>query len=193
MDMAAKVVLNPTDANILQSYKEDMGLSDDEDALKNAQSYFRPYLEAARCFYSGLDENLKSQFKVKAPQELCTKFQGKSCTVEALLESLKIGHEEIERAIYQQDAQFMDKLTWLQEKIRTSNLEWRRQFVSSITGNKSLAPGVKIAIRKGWRDSYIFEVHTCFNSLDLPKMEMEKETFLQNLNYAIEATGYNTA
>ena len=184
LKIAADVVLQPTNVNIAKSYKEAMALEGDVSSLENAKEYIKPYLEAAQAFCTGLDERIKAQFSDKTSEDICIKFQGEACTKEALLGALNVDASDAE------DVNFNKKFEWIKEKIQSSDLEWRQRFVYSVTGNKSLALEAKIWIRKR-QDSPAFEIHTCFNSLDLPAVEMEKETFLAGFEIAIDSDGYN--
>ena len=67
----------------------------------------------------------------------------------------------------------------------------RLQFVKVITGNEVLSAGLKIQVGKCWRGGGRFEIHTCFNSLDVPT-DVPKEAFLEALD-AILGEGYNIA
>ncbi len=58
----------------------------------------------------------------------------------------------------------------------------------ALTGNKTLAPGLKLEVRRGWRP--VFEFHTCFNSLDVPA-GMTKEDFIAGVNASLIGEDYN--
>ena len=189
MKMAAGALSNPAD---LIAFQEIMGADSPSEALEAAREYFKPYLQAALSFYEALNASLKAQFRSGNPADLCIKYQGQPCTPEALSGSLSIGYEG-ERGDLQADQVFMQKVQWLQKKIGTSDLEWRRQFVLAVTGNRSLAPGMRLFIRKGWRANNTFEIHTCFNSFNFSPLEMEEDEFLEHLDYATSKADYNIA
>ncbi|MCH9610321.1 MAG: hypothetical protein S4CHLAM81_03740 [Chlamydiales bacterium] len=141
-----------------------------------ASDYLAPQLLAVRNFYEGLFDETKLLFKAK--ENLREHFQGVACSKEALLEAILF------------DGIGM-RADWLGEMIADSSLEWRQQFLFALTGNRTLVAGLKLKVRMGWRS--VFELHTCFNSLDLPPIALSKEDFIEGVNAAISSADYNTA
>ncbi len=135
--------------------------------------YIEPQIEAAKCFCAGLDDATKALFA--ANENLQEAFQGQPCTKEALLAAIRFSDMSEQEA-------------WIREMIEGSDQQWRQRFVFALTGNKTLAPGLKLEVRRGWRP--VFELHTCFNSLDVPA-DMAKEDFIAGVNASLIGEDYN--
>jgi len=118
------------------------------------------------------------------PGLLMEHFQGRANTSQALLGALQVRQG--------QGAQFEQQVSWLKEKIESSDLAWREQFLAAITGNKTLQPGAVVGIKPSHRGG-VFEIHTCFNSIDLPRADLSKEEFLASLDAALTGQNYNIA
>ena len=141
--------------------------------MDEAADYVEPQIEAAKCFCAGLDEETRALFA--ANENLQEAFQGQSCTKEALLAAVgftDVGEQE----------------AWIREMIEGSDPKWCQRFVFALTGNKTLAPGLRLEVRRGWRP--VFELHTCFNSLDVPA-DMAKEDFIAGVNASLIGEDYN--
>ncbi len=149
--------------------------ADNEEQLHVAKSGsgFLDHIEAAKCFYAGLDDATRALFAANA--NLQDTFQGQSCTKEALLAAMRFSD------VGEQEA-------WIWEMIEGSDQQWRQRIVFALTGNKTLAPGLKLEVRRGWRS--VFELHTCFNSLDVPA-DMAKEDFIAGVNASLIGEDYN--
>ena len=141
--------------------------------IPEGKEYVEPQIEAAKCFYEGLDDETRALFAVN--ENLQVAFQGKPCTKEALLAAIRFSDVDEQEA-------------WIREMIEGSDQQWRQRFVFALTGNKTLAPGLKLEVRRGWRP--VFELHTCFNSLDVPA-DMAKEDFIAGVNASLIGEDYN--
>ncbi|MBS0623768.1 MAG: hypothetical protein JSS62_04015 [Verrucomicrobia bacterium] len=92
------------------------------------------------------------------------------------------------------------KIEWLIEEIalkslsREEDVSWLRNFVFSVTGKTTMLLGTKIKLGSSSRPD-MFEMHTCFNSLDMPATEMSRDCFLGLLEGVISGgkdADYNT-
>ncbi len=168
-------------AGILGSIR--MGTSCEEgEELAEAEKAIDAFVDAARAFHEGMTPDFRAKLRGSAnPVDLARELQGEPASIGNLLAALRKGADLPE-----------ERFAWLQEKIRGSDENWRKRFVRVITGNEVLSPGVNIEIRKGWRAG-AFEVHTCFNSLDIPQIEMTKEGFMAALDAVLVGEGYNIA
>jgi hypothetical protein len=186
--VAAKLTRDPTVRLFNQRTPESLGQlvvrfsCEPEDIESNFQGYIQEYLDAAEAFAEGISDEVRSEI-LRDPIGFARGIQGEALTTENLLRVVTKGADT--------SLVFNQKYEWLQEKIRNSTPEWREKFVRSLTGNATLRADTKITIREGWRG--VFEIHTCFNSLDLPQVAMGKDEFLQALDAAISGAGYNTA
>jgi hypothetical protein len=168
------VVTDPD--NHLASYAEIMGISEQE-ALADAKAILNTYSEALKAFVKGLTPQFKDKVLRSDPAILCTAVQGVEISGAEVLGALKF------------EGDMGVAADWIREKVEGADIDWLKKFVRVITGREALLPGAKIEIKKGWRDA--FEVHTCFNSLDIPPLDMTKEEFLQGLDAAIADERYN--
>ena len=154
--IASQLVLGSaitTDA--LQAYREGIGCNEGEE-LETAQAEIDSFIEAAQNFYDGATESFQSKIRHSDPTLLARILQGEPASQEALL------------AAIEKDARLPEeRFRWIQEKIQTSDEPWRIRFVKAITGNEVLSPGIRIQIGACWRGPGVFELHTCFNSLDV--------------------------
>jgi len=135
---------------------------------------------------SGVSPAFFRDIRSLSPAALCLKLQGQSLTNDIVLAALDIDNGEVSEA-------FKDKVVWLKEKISSADKPWLENLVFAMTGRKVLAQGSKFKIKKIWIEGVIFEFHTCFNSLYLPKIAMNKDDFLQDLDASIPGNGYSTA
>ena len=85
--------------------------------------------------------------------------------------------------------------TLILNKIDKSDEKWLKDFVFSITGSYELSINTKITINPSFKNA--FEIHTCFNTLDLPLDEINSisdDNFLDALNIVINNyQSYNIA
>jgi hypothetical protein len=177
--IAKEALINPTKSNI-EAYRTAMGIEDGEEA--NPQEPFKSFLAAAEAFGSGLTRDFRAQVLSEDSATLMRLMQGAAIEAEKLIAAVQItaGTPDL-----------IEKFTWIQEKIREGDVEWMKKFLFSITGTTTLPSSLRIQISPSWRD--LFEIHTCFNSLDLPTTPMSKNVFLSALDAAITGQNYNTA
>ncbi|MCF7852966.1 MAG: hypothetical protein K9M07_06980 [Simkaniaceae bacterium] len=172
------IILDPSEEH--QSAYAAIAMCKNDEALAAAKEDLIPHTAATEAFLEGMSLELKELFITKGPEEFAETLQGSPVSKEALLAS--ICPEGIVTA---------EELTWVLEKIASSDKEWRVIFVKGITGNNMLSPGLKIKIRLSNR--YGFEIHTCFSSIDMPIGTMSKEAFLRDLDKVTSAEDYTTA
>jgi hypothetical protein len=181
LQMSANMLLDPSNEEI-EEYAGIMGVEEEkEEVVQTAKEALLPYLKAAKEFYSGTTPAFRDKIQGMDPTVLCTSVQGEEITNEGVLSVIHF------------EGDLGDQELWLREKIQSADGAWLKKFVRVITGREALLPGAKIEVKKGWRDA--FEVHTCFNSLDIPPLDMPKdetkEEFLQGLDAAIADERYN--
>lgn len=180
-------ILDPTPENEKKYAKinEEVYLGGlDRDPLKGSFDIINSFLRPAQGFTKGMTGIFKETLFSQDSKTLSLSIQGQTVSSELLLNALIIkDNGEV----------FLQKVDWLKEKIHSSDKEWQLHFLKAITGKTSMSVGIKINIKKSWREGYVFECHTCFNSIDFPNVEMEKEAFLSSLDHAIVIDGYNIA
>lgn len=180
-------ILNPTPAHAKKYAQVNetiyLGVLD-SDPLKGGREIIHSFLYPAQEFAKGMTEEFKKELLSQDSQTLSLSIQGQAVSSELLLNALVIKNDE---------AALLKKVDWLKEKIQSSNKEWQINFLKAVTGKTSLSAGMAIEVKNSWREGYAFECHTCFNSIDLPKKEMEKEAFFSALDFAIGVEGYNIA
>ncbi len=176
----------PQNAEKYTQLNNGMGLDLDSNPLKGSAEMIHSYLRSVRGFAEGMTEAFKKELLTKDSKNLSLSIQGQSVSNERLLKALKISDED-------EDEAFLKKVDWLKEKIQSSDEEWQKCFLEHVTGNRSMIDGMNIQVKKTWREDYAFESHSCFNTIDLPKEEMEKESFLNSLDFIIGFKGYNIA
>ena len=167
-----------------KEYAELMLLDLEESSLENAVLKIQEYLNAAKSFYEGCEGTFQKELKEGDLASVMISLQGEEISKENLLKALQIVANNSSRNM----KIFLKECKWIEEKIQNSTQEWMIQFVKAITGKATLSPHTKIVIKESWRN--VFEIHTCFNSLDLPVI-LEKDTFLAALDAAISGNGYN--
>ena len=166
-------------------------LGEEGDPIAFSEENLKPYIDPVRAFIqgardSGVSDQFFAQIRAMTPEDLCEGIQGKALSNQIVLNALLIEEQDGGDV-------FSGKVNWLQEKIASADPTWLKTFVSAITGRETLAAGTKIKIKPTWREGAAFELHTCFNSLDLPKIAMDKEAFLSALDFCISNPGYNIA
>jgi len=198
----AEIVKNDNETNLvslklLQSKNDDTsfkGLSEDlqaitwcesEKVIEVANQTLMFYVKAARAFADGCMPPLKDRILSFLPTRLLAVIQGEELSSEGIISVLRCEPNSPTSNMDQ-------KFEWIKEKIRTSDLEWKRNFVLAISGSKVLQPGRTFVIRdRASEANGVFEFHTCFNSLDVPSCSrLTKEEFLMGLD-AVIGEGYN--
>lgn len=156
-------------------------MSEDGSPEEYALGVLKGFLAPIEAFLDGASDRFKARIKDTAPNDLRIQIQGEVFTKETLKGALRIG----------QEPQLATQLDWIKEKIDASDKTWQKAFLYAITGRETMTPNTEIKIRASWRN--VFEIHTCFNSLDLPSTEMSKEEFLAALDAVIQGVSYNIA
>ena len=161
---------------------------DDQTVLTEAKDQLLRYVRPALYIFQGASDSLKNKIKTQDAGNLSESFQGKEASAKDLINAIKI---ESETALLKK------QIGWIKEKIDSSDLAWRKAFLKAITGRECFLAGSKIAFKPTWRENeqtpLIFELHTCFNSLDLPKNDSTQEQFLEELNATIRCDSYSIA
>jgi hypothetical protein len=177
------VILRPSDEN-KEAFIQAFAFDTIEEAEEGAKAIVQEYMNAAKAFFNGTTDAFKEQLQTLSPIALLRSIQGHPISIENLLASLKCKGR---------NPNLIKKFEWLQQEMATSSDERRKEFVKAVTGKTTIGPGTIIEIKESWRDGTVFEIHTCFNSLDVPKGEMTKEDFLAGLELSINSESYNTA
>lgn len=128
------------------------------------------------------------EIKRFSPEQFSERIQGQSISRELVLGALVLENS----AGIDPGPHYLQHVKWLKEKIQTADQEWLQKFVVGVTGRKVLQPGARLNIKPTWREEAIIEIHTCFNSLDLPRVAMTKEAFDLLLSQ-IDNGGYNVS
>ena len=178
----AAVILDPKDPEKLEAYAVALGCNPQEakEYLASTEELIDQVVAAARAFYEGARPQFQAKIKDTDPLVLAHTVQGKPISKESVLGALSRKPELSE-----------ERYQWVLDKIETSDEAWRKKFVKAITGNEVLSPGMKIQIGACWRGEGKFEIHTCFNSLDIPT-NVKKTDLLAALDNVLDE-GYNTA
>ncbi len=151
-----------------------------EEAFEDAKGLLEGYVRAGQAFRSGASEELLRKLRTSGASAFTEAVQGQAVSKEGVLASLAnhgVSSEHFE---------------WVQEWVRSADEEQLKQFVFAITGNKTLPVGTKLKIKCREDSSDIFELHTCFNSLDLPQT-LTREGCLAGITGAVQGSGYETA
>ncbi len=155
---------------------------DDLDPAQFAQEIFQAYLLPVESFLSGASSLLQDKIKNTEPERLCLKIQGKPLTKEGLKNSFVVEPNQPE-SIHRQ-------VRWIKQLIDHKDDEWIKRFVFAVTGMQVLFEGIKIVFQLTWRDA--FELHTCFNTVDMPIIR-NSALFLSMLEAVIKDPKYNIA
>jgi hypothetical protein len=174
------VILEPNAAN-KAAYREASGCEEGEEE-QGAKEQLIEYLHSARAFYDGCTERFKEYMAGSEASIALASIQGKDVTADKLIAALTLEGS---------GAHLRQKFEWIQEKVRGADKPFLIKFLKAITGKTTLSPGTEIKIKETWRDGQVFEMHTCFNSIDVPKGAMEKEAFLAALEASVSGEGYN--
>ena len=176
------VILEPNAAN-KAAYREAYGCEEGEEE-QGAKEQLQEYLDSARAFYDGCTERFKEYMAGSEASTALASIQGEDVTADKLITALRLEGS---------GADLRQKFEWIQEKIRGADKPFLIKFLKAITGKTTLTPGTEIKIKESWREGQVFEIHTCFNSIDVPKGTMEKEAFLAALEGSVSGEGYNIA
>jgi len=107
--------------------------------------------------------------------------------------------EELQEKLRQESStestSFEDMVDWIVREIALkdpmTDQAWFDSFFFAITGKKAMLPEATWRLQKSWREGPVFEMHTCFNGLDVPNIPMYRDAFVVALNFAIKQEGYN--
>ena len=181
----AKLIREPDNEEVKQAIVDALGI-DKEETSKVAKDELLQVIQGTRAFFEGASASFKGAIASSEPEDLCNQMQGEDITKEKLCAALALTEAPSEDMLL--------KFEWLKEKINTSDDAFRKAFLQMITGQTTLKPSLAIRLDLTHRpNGGLFEAHTCFNSLDLPRTVMDKETFFQALDAVISALGYNIA
>jgi hypothetical protein len=171
-------------SEVITLFDQAFDCQDPSERLLLAKSHIKTYIHPAQKLFEALSDECKAFLKDTSARVLAAHVQGKKATAEALIRALFINEEIALKGLLQ-------KVEWLKEKITSSNDQWREAFVFTITGNNFLSPGIRINIKNSSQE--LFEVHTCFNSIDLPKGKMSKIRFLEGIDSILQDPSYNVS
>ena len=113
-------------------------------------------------------------------------IQGEKISSSALLSLIQVNDE-------QANPHFHQMVEWLRKKISTADATWLENFALVLTGKNTLDDQSCIKIKQSWREGYVFELHTCFNTLNLPQLLMDEDSFLKGLEFCLSCHDYNIA
>jgi hypothetical protein len=170
---------------LIASYAEILGGLSHEEAIEIAQMEVKKYGTAARSFYQGCSRSFQQLLKHNLEQggvflkQLLSVIQGEIITQEGLVRALTLtrSHELLEQ-----------RRDWIVRHILLNDVAWSEKFVKAVTGQQSLL-GTKIELRL--HDSPHFEIHTCFNRLEIPSRRYEERDFLLHLDSILSDRRYN--
>jgi hypothetical protein len=187
-DELKEVWKNPENPNTdaLKKIKQAMDFEGTDEELKTKiQQWKGSVIRALGHINAGLDQELQQAIKDEGfCLNLGVEFFGKEITADALLQKLNV----LMPNSYQNS--FRNMVSWVREWICEASQEELEKFVICITGNRSLG-GLPINIsqheQEGHRGESV-EVHSCFNSLWLPRLEkIAKEDFLRAFAIALDS------
>jgi hypothetical protein len=178
--VVAQVVLNPTVEACTQF--QAIMLSHPGDEVTEAETIVGSYLNAAAEIYHGALEPFKTQM-IEDPIGALLSLQGEEASREGLIHALILEAEGARATAYFQ---------WIKEEIAAADLDFRKKFLKAVTGKTSLAPGDRIKVKETWRADGVFEIHTCFNMLDLPRVDLTRDELIQALRVCLDEQ-YNIA
>jgi hypothetical protein len=119
--------------------------------------------------------------------------QGDLRVKEELIDRLRRKQEEraSDPAQNSSSSDFGDKVDWLVEALALADRTWLEQFVFSVTGKKALLPGMTIKLKPDTKDVPTFEIHTCFNSITIPRGTFRQNDFVEALKNVTQGDNYN--
>lgn len=139
-----------------------MGLGSKEESLVEADLTVQAYIDAATAFLQGSSSELKRAILSSGdPEALLYQIQGESMSPEKVKKALKVADEPFRDDL-------ILRIEWIKEKIDREHPNWSAAFFKLVTGKRSL---IHETIKVRASRSGVFEVHTCFNSIDLPIQE----------------------
>jgi hypothetical protein len=187
-DELKEVWKNPENPNTdtLEKIKQAMVFEGTDEELKTKiQQWKGSVIRALGHINAGLDQELQQAIKDEGfCLNLGVEFFGKEITADALLQKLNV----LMPNSYENS--FKKMVSWVREWIREASQEELEKFVICITGNRSLGSlpiNISQNEQEGHRGESV-EVHSCFNSLWLPRLEqIAKEDFLRAFAIALDS------
>jgi len=161
---------------------------------EDAEGVIDQYGKAANAFYEGAFGKFKRKIDAidlidpEDANRLSISIQGQEASGEVVSGMLTISPEAIGSDV------LSNKIRWIQSWLKTTEQENVRCFLKAITGRSVISDSSTIiSIKETWRESNCFEFHTCINSIDVLRGEVEEELFIQGLKSALSGEGYNIA
>lgn len=176
----ASVLLRP-EAHVLRNFQEIMGCASGEEEAE-ARAMIKSFLKAASAFYEGSTACFQAKI-LKNPVETLQAIQGEKVSNDAIIAAL---------ICHGRSPSLQRKFDWIKEKILAADPDFCLKFLKAITGKTTLAPSDKIKIKETWKMYPVFEIHTCFSSLDVPREDLDQQDFLRGLEGCLDEC-YNTA
>jgi hypothetical protein len=152
-----------------QAFAAFMGI-DPEQAHIEASHIINQYLVPAKAFAKGLSDRFKDLL-LQDPISVPHLLQGEDVAADKLIHSLTQGGDS---------PLLTEQISWVCEMIYTYDASFRKRFLRAVTGNSYFKDDLEITIQSSWRG--VFEMHTCFNTQDLPAHVMTKEAFMEALS-----------
>lgn len=179
----ANVILHPEIKDHLEKFASLFGVSDLALVHSEAKKVLENYLAPAKALLAGSTPELHELFITNSWQRVCQKLQGEKVSIEALLQAIP------------QDSAFSSlnlQISWIREKIASSDVFWREQFLFWATEKKAVSPGLRIQFQLTAAEG--IGVHTCTNTIDMPEFPPDqKEMFLIALEAQMSDLRYNKA
>ena len=146
-----------------------------------AEKILESYLVPARAFVAEFNPALHEIFLANSWERASLILQGEKVSVAGLLKAIPE---------YSSSQSLHLAISWIREKITTSDSWWREQFLLWATEKKVISPGLKIVFQT--TSGQAFSSHTCTNVVELPEfLPDQKELFLQALESQFGDLRYN--
>jgi hypothetical protein len=178
--VVTQVVLNPTPESCQAFLAVFLGNEGEE--VADAKNILRGYLNAAVEIYNGATQSFQTRM-LREPVATLLDLQGEEASVESLLRALVFDAEGVRAHAY---------FDWIREEIVSAGQEFRKKLLKSVTGKTTLSPADRIKVKETWRADGVFEIHTCFNMLDLPRVDLTRHEFISALHACLDEN-YNIA
>ncbi len=189
-DVYATLLRDAANPEALETYVKYGGFDSPEEA-KEAFLQWRGSIETAvNALRSELTPAFKEKLRKMSAKEFSDQIQGVEASADTIIAAFKLevpADDKVER--------FQQRVKWLKEWIHSADEGKRKAFLMAITGRDVLGKETQIAIRWSWRSAGVVELHTCFNSFDLPNIdELTKDDFFAMVTgISGGKTGYNIA
>jgi len=180
---------DPTDKKALVEYSEVYVCGSVESARQEFCKWRNSMEKAVAALRSGLTSKFKEKLQRMDAKDFSYQIQGVEASAEMIIAAFKLQEVPTNRL-----KKFQERVQWLRDWILGADEKTRKAFLMALTGRNVLGKGTKIAIGWGLRENGAVELHTCFNSIDLPNAnELTKEDFLAAVHFAIEQKNYTIA